>query len=454
MSEGLIQLAADLASFNDIDPAIVLEKLRSGLVGEVEPLRTLGVNLTMAATRAKAMEMGLADVNGEISQAALVQARYALILEQTTNAQGDFARTSDGLANSTRTLRAEWKDTLAMLGENILPMALEVVKGLNKLLEAFNNMPPVVQKAVIGFGVFLALLGPLLSFIGTVLTIISSLATLGVTVGGVATVFSTLGAILFGTVIPAIAAFVVAAAPVILAILLIVGAIALLYWAFKTNFGGITTTVKQGWAIIKWAFTDGWNEIKKVNGAMLEKVSADWAQGMDTIANRLNTGIAGWKLALTTIWQWVVGWARNTVNSILNGFRIDWSQIGRNIVNGIMNGLRSMWASLVALAEEIAQSVLDAFDAVMDMGSPSMAMDRRGMNAALGYMQGWKRGTNPFEIMQLAAVPMQAVGGGRGGSFQMINNYAYGLTERHAERMVRNNLDDVMSKVAERLENW
>src|SRR3990172_9582882 len=69
MSKGLVELAADLASFNNMDPTVVLEKLRSGLVGEVEPLRTLGVNLTMEATKAKAREMGLADMNGEEPQA-------------------------------------------------------------------------------------------------------------------------------------------------------------------------------------------------------------------------------------------------------------------------------------------------------------------------------------------------------------------------------------------------
>ena len=151
MSKGLVQLAADLASFNNIDPALVLEKLRSGLVGEVEPLRTLGINLTMAQVKAKAMEMGLANASGEVSQAALVQARYALTLEQSTNAQGDFARTSDGLANSTRIMKAQFQDALATLGVNLHPTVLKVVQGINKMLEAFKTAPPFVQKAVLGF---------------------------------------------------------------------------------------------------------------------------------------------------------------------------------------------------------------------------------------------------------------------------------------------------------------
>ena len=104
MSTGLVQLAADLASFNNLNPEEVFLKLQSGIVGEVEPMRALGVNLSAAAVNAKALQMGLVNANGELTEQAKIMARYALIMEQTGNAQGDFARTSDGLANSTRIL--------------------------------------------------------------------------------------------------------------------------------------------------------------------------------------------------------------------------------------------------------------------------------------------------------------------------------------------------------------
>ena len=135
MSVGLVKLAADLASFNNLSPEVVLEKLRSGLVGEVEPLRVLGINLTQAAVKAKAMEMGLISAGEELTQAAALQARYALILEQTKNAQGDFARTSGGLANQMRILKAQWGDLKARLGQVFLPLVLTVTRALNGLLE-------------------------------------------------------------------------------------------------------------------------------------------------------------------------------------------------------------------------------------------------------------------------------------------------------------------------------
>lgn len=122
MSTTLVKLAGDLASFNNIDPTEALEKLRSGLAGEAEPLRSVGVFLTEAQVKAKAMKLGLADAHGELSEGAKILARYQLILEQTKTAQGDFARTSDGVANTERKLQAEMEDREALIGQKMIPL--------------------------------------------------------------------------------------------------------------------------------------------------------------------------------------------------------------------------------------------------------------------------------------------------------------------------------------------
>lgn len=121
LSKSLVELAADLASFNNLNVDDVLVNLRSGLVGEVEPLRRFGVAINAATVEAKAMELGLGGVGGALSESAKVQARYALILEQTANAQGDFARTSDGLANKQRIAAAQMANAGAQLGNLLLP---------------------------------------------------------------------------------------------------------------------------------------------------------------------------------------------------------------------------------------------------------------------------------------------------------------------------------------------
>ena len=121
MSKETVELAADLASFNNLDPEETLIKLRSGLTGEIEPLKQLGAQFTQAEMKAKALEMGLGGVGRELTEGEKIQARYALIMEKTTKAQGDFARTSEGIANSQRIMKAEIEDATASIGQALQP---------------------------------------------------------------------------------------------------------------------------------------------------------------------------------------------------------------------------------------------------------------------------------------------------------------------------------------------
>lgn len=140
----IVSLGADLASFNNLEVTDALDKLRAGLVGEAEPLRALGVNLNAAAVEAKALELGLAGSSAELDDAAKVQARYALILEQTTNAQGDFARTSDSIANRQRTLQAEFQQFQATVGEALLPAFENLLDAAEDLLPTLESLIPVI----------------------------------------------------------------------------------------------------------------------------------------------------------------------------------------------------------------------------------------------------------------------------------------------------------------------
>ena len=148
MSVSLVTLAADLASFNNIDPTVALEKLRSGLVGESEPLRTLGVNLDAAGIKAEAMRLGIAGSSGELTAAQKAQAAYSLILQQTQTAQGDFARTSDGLANSQRQVQAAFRDIEAEIGRNLLPAIASVTPGVKEMVFEFRDGLRILPETV------------------------------------------------------------------------------------------------------------------------------------------------------------------------------------------------------------------------------------------------------------------------------------------------------------------
>jgi len=132
MSTGLVQLAADLASFNNTSVDDALEALRSGVSGEMEPLRRFGVSLTDVRLRQKALELGLVKTTRDaLTPAVKAQAAYALILQDTALAQGDFARTSGGLANQQRILKANLTDTAATIGTALLPKITEIVSQIN-----------------------------------------------------------------------------------------------------------------------------------------------------------------------------------------------------------------------------------------------------------------------------------------------------------------------------------
>jgi phage-related protein len=134
MSKNLVGLAGDLASFNNMDPTVVLDSLRAGLTGETEPLKKLGININAVTLQEKAMEMGLWDGVGTLDAAAKAQASYAIMLGQTSLAQGDFARTSDGLANQQRIMTANFENIKATIGTGLLPIIAPLVGGLNDTL--------------------------------------------------------------------------------------------------------------------------------------------------------------------------------------------------------------------------------------------------------------------------------------------------------------------------------
>lgn len=195
MSEGLVQLASDLASFNNQNPEDVLLALRSGMAGEAEPLRRFGVNLNAARIQAEALRLGLAkapvdmvkvekatltldkvqaeatkttkrygessheaaEANNKVALAqealdkalaggqvvldgaAKSQAAYSLIMKDTALAQGDFERTSDGLANKQRIVAAQWSDMKAKLGSGLLPIVQKAVGFGSDLMSAYNE---------------------------------------------------------------------------------------------------------------------------------------------------------------------------------------------------------------------------------------------------------------------------------------------------------------------------
>lgn len=160
MSVGLVQLAADLGSFNNMSTTDSLNALRSGLSGETEPLKRFGIALNDVTLKNKAMEMGFGKITGVMDPAIKAQVTYALVLEQTKLAQGDYARTADGTANTMKTLQAKFEDAKVAVGEALMPAFKALLGVLNlaipvltKIGEFFKNNQAEVKAFAITVGV-------------------------------------------------------------------------------------------------------------------------------------------------------------------------------------------------------------------------------------------------------------------------------------------------------------
>lgn len=144
MSTNLTGLSADFASFYNLDSAEAFDKIKSGISGETEPLKSLGINMSVANLQAFALSQGITKQWQAMSQAEQVQLRYNYLMVASKDAQGDFARTSKGFANQLRIAQENLKQLGGTLGALVLPF-------LNMLLIHFNELMDVIPNFATGF---------------------------------------------------------------------------------------------------------------------------------------------------------------------------------------------------------------------------------------------------------------------------------------------------------------
>lgn len=135
---------ADFASVYNLEVNDALSLFQSGLAGETEPLRKFGLDLSAASVEAFAYANGIGVVGRELTEAEKVQARYGLLMAQTAATQGDFANTSDDLANQQRILAASYEEAQTKLGTALLPTMLLFTQLANDTLIPLLN--DVVEK--------------------------------------------------------------------------------------------------------------------------------------------------------------------------------------------------------------------------------------------------------------------------------------------------------------------
>lgn len=140
MSTELAGLAGDMASFYNIDVDEAFEKIRSGISGEMEPLRRLGIVLSVANLEQYALTQGITKSYNAMTQQEQALLRYNYLLSVTADAQGDFSRTSESWANQTRILSLQFESLKATIGQGLINALLPVIQVINTILAGLQKV--------------------------------------------------------------------------------------------------------------------------------------------------------------------------------------------------------------------------------------------------------------------------------------------------------------------------
>lgn len=175
LSADVNKLAVDLASFTNVEggAATASQALTKALLGERESVKQLGIAITEADLKAFAAEQGL--VFKELDRVAKATLTFELAARQSSNAIGDYERTSGSFANQTRRLMADLENLGVEIGQVLLPIAQKGIEFFKGLVNAFRNLSPEAKENTVVFGILAGALGPLLVVLGSIATVVATL---------------------------------------------------------------------------------------------------------------------------------------------------------------------------------------------------------------------------------------------------------------------------------------
>lgn len=377
MATGLAGLAGDLSSFKNVGIDQAMTALNGVFTGETESLKRLGIVMTETNLKQFAADSGL--VYESMSQAEKVQLRYNYVLAQSGNAQGDYARTSDGAANSIRTMQASLSNLGVAFGQQLIPVITPAIQKVTEIIQKFGELDEGQKRTILTIAGVVAVVGPVLSIIGRIGTgigtVVSAVGTVTTAIGGAGGLtgiisglggaLASVGTFITATVIPAIGGVLAAIAPVLPIILAVGAAIAGVILVVK-NWGAIsewfsgvwdtvTTAVSDAATALKDGIVNAWNSVKEKTTAawnsLKEKTTAAWnsiktgvSNAWNGIKNIASTAGAAVKEKVTSAWSTLksstsTAWSNIKATVQANGGGI------RGIIAGAVEGYKSIWTT-------------------------------------------------------------------------------------------------------------
>lgn len=177
MSMNLTQLGADLSSFKNIPVDQAMTALKGVFTGETESLKGLGVVMTQTNLEAFALSQGIQTNIKDMTEAEKINLRYAFVMNATQNAQGDFARTSEGSANQMKIFQQTLIELGTQFGSIMLPLFTEFILKVNEIVGRFMALDEGAKTLILIIAGVVASIGPFLLIIGQVINAISILNT-------------------------------------------------------------------------------------------------------------------------------------------------------------------------------------------------------------------------------------------------------------------------------------
>jgi len=350
MSEGLTQLSYDMASFYNLSPEEAFEKLKSGISGESEPLKSLGILVNDTTVKTYAYTNGIAKQGEELTEAQKVQARYGAILQSTKNAQGDLARTMDSPTNKLRIMKEQAAQIGIQFGQILIPILEKLIAVIKPLMDKFQGLSKEQQDKIIKIGLILAALGPLILIIGKVISIAGSLASvIGALSGALAAAGGASGALA--------GALALITGPVGIVIAAVAGLIAIFVALYKNNEG------------FRDSVNRVWNQIRAIIGGIIESLrimfqafvalaKSLWSRFGDDLIQVISAAFNIIAAVVSTVLTAI----QDIIKIITSAIKGDWQGVWEGIKKftlDLWNGLKSIFVSILGLMKGIVKAELE-----------------------------------------------------------------------------------------------
>lgn len=433
----LTTLSADLASFGNTTPEEAITAIGAALRGESEPIRRFGVLLDDATLRARAMKLGIVDnVKTALTPQQKALAAQAEIMAQTADAQGDFERTSGGLANQQRILAAQFGEVKTKIGSALLPAVTAVVTGINKAIPKLSGFIDVVKGLFSGFdsgGAFSSVTSGLDGVIGAYRNFAETVTGI---VGDVVAGFREKWAQIappvleaFATVRSIVTDYLSFVQAVVSRITGVISAIWEKWGKDIVGFaveqfgrvaavvngvlGVVSGVIKTVLAIVRGDWKGAWEGLKKILFSVWDTIVAAFKLILGTVVATLKAAWAVIRTVTSAAWDaikkavaaavraladevgrrvgQVVDWFKSLPGRILRslatlgGSLVD---IGKDMIRGLIRGIGAMASALARALVDLLPGPLQKFASTLGIASPSKVFAGFGTNIGEGFVRG------------------------------------------------------------------